>query len=393
MFNKSEKSKPKLLMLAHCLPNAIGDNQAVRAWQMLKIACKTHRVFLVCIDNSSIHISRWRTLSQMTEKLVVEKTNAFDDIFSKTLRFLNAPAAERKRLAETARQLVESLNVKKPFESLLCTHPALLSKQLKTGADTIICDLAKPKSIEHLLKSHTASMLTQWWHKIQSKLYLAAETLATTYSDIITLEDDDHWQKSNEYDCHTVVIPQRIDANEFNNTQLPMTNKSVRKLLLHADFNNRQTRREIAWFKRNVWPQIKLRVKNAQLITTNPRSTPDTADAIDNATIIVNPSTTPQAAHLPILQAMASGKPVVAAAAGAEGLNLQTGLHLQLAWSVNDWTNLCIDLLTSDTMRQQLAEQGSKLVKQNHCIESQESNLLKIPDIVVKPIQTLANAA
>ena len=218
-------------MIAHCLPNAIGDSQNVRAWQMLKIACKTHRVSLLCIDNSSIHISLWRTIKQMTEKLVVEKTNFSANIFSIAMKIVNAPSAERNRLAATLKQLIESLNNEQPFDTLLCTHPALLSDQAKKLAGNIICDLANPKSIEHMFKSHTASALTQWWHKKQSKHHLEEETLVATYSDIITLADDDHWQKINEHDCHTLVIPQHIESQESQESSfLPPPNIVVKPI-------------------------------------------------------------------------------------------------------------------------------------------------------------------
>lgn len=80
------------------------------------------------------------------------------------------------------------------------------------------------------------------------------------------------------------------------------------------------------------------------------------------AAVFVVPLRIGGGSRIKILEALAAGKAVVSTSIGAEGLNVIPGKHLLIADSPSEFARCVDELLASKTLRQQLGEEGRRLV-------------------------------
>ena len=92
----------------------------------------------------------------------------------------------------------------------------------------------------------------------------------------------------------------------------------------------------------------------------------DIKGLIASSTVALAPLWSGGGTRLKILEAMAIGTPVVATSKGAEGLDAQTGEHLFVTDEPGEFAETIIKLLTDQNLRQRLAANASRLVREKY---------------------------
>jgi polysaccharide biosynthesis protein PslH len=134
-----------------------------------------------------------------------------------------------------------------------------------------------------------------------------------------------------------------------------------------------------------VWPLLKKRVENVHLwiVGNAPTSQviahekndptikvtggiPDIRDAFKGADVLVAPVFSGKGTRYKVLEAMASGTPVVATTIAVEGLGVEDGRHVLLANSAADMADQTAKLLKNETLRQNLARRAKEFVTENY---------------------------
>jgi glycosyltransferase involved in cell wall biosynthesis len=82
--------------------------------------------------------------------------------------------------------------------------------------------------------------------------------------------------------------------------------------------------------------------------------------------LVVVPLRVGSGSRIKILEAFANRIPVVATRVAAEGLSIQSGIHLEIAESDSEIAQTCITLLADKQRGRQLAEEGYKLYLRRH---------------------------
>jgi sugar transferase (PEP-CTERM/EpsH1 system associated) len=88
----------------------------------------------------------------------------------------------------------------------------------------------------------------------------------------------------------------------------------------------------------------------------------DVRPHLARAAVVVVPLRIGGGSRIKILEALAMGKPVVSSSVGAEGLDLQDGVHLAIADSAFDFASRTVEMLASPGESRRLGENGRKLV-------------------------------
>lgn len=146
-----------------------------------------------------------------------------------------------------------------------------------------------------------------------------------------------------------------------------------------------------------IWPLIKQKVTNAQLLIVgnaptnkvitygqnDPQITvagrvEDIRDAFQSAHVLLAPVFSGKGTRYKILEAMASGTPVVASKIAVEGLNIKDGQEVLTSNDAQTLANLTVQVLNDKNLWQTLSVNGKKFVSQHYDWELISKELDKI---------------
>jgi glycosyltransferase involved in cell wall biosynthesis len=137
------------------------------------------------------------------------------------------------------------------------------------------------------------------------------------------------------------------------------------------------------WLLRDIWPRVLARAPHARLRIVGPDPpgdlvglageravltgrVPDVAPHFAEATAVLVPIRSGGGTRLKVLDGLAAGRPMVATAAGAEGIAVRDGEHLLLADGAEPFARAALRLLDDAALRARLAAAGRTLVEREY---------------------------
>lgn len=134
-----------------------------------------------------------------------------------------------------------------------------------------------------------------------------------------------------------------------------------------------------------VWPLLKEKIAEAELKIVGNAPTeavyeyekkdpsikvigriPDIRDAFATSDILMAPVFSGKGTRYKVLEAMASGTPVVATTTAVEGLEVTSGVHVMTSNSAKGMAKLAVELLNDTKKRKDMAKNGKKFVKEHY---------------------------
>jgi len=189
------------------------------------------------------------------------------------------------------------------------------------------------------------------------------------------------------------IVPNGMDANWFRNYQFKR--KHPPTVLYVGNFKWLQNVEAVEHLYSFVWPEIKKLVPNAKLLIVGRgmdsriyslrdenieinEGIDDIRQAYQNADLLVTPIKGPGGTRLKILEAMASGLPVVSTSVGVEGLSVKNGREVFIE---NDFSEMGITsgkLLKNPKTAHTVAINGQEFVSKNFSWQAISGQLEKI---------------
>jgi glycosyltransferase involved in cell wall biosynthesis len=136
---------------------------------------------------------------------------------------------------------------------------------------------------------------------------------------------------------------------------------------------------------KKVWPLIKIKVPQANLLIVGNAPTAkvlaygdkdpqiivagrveDIRDAFQSAHVLLAPVFSGKGTRYKILEAMASGTPVVASKIAVEGLNIKNGQHVLISNDAQNLADLTVKVLNDKALWQKLSKNGKEFVAKNY---------------------------
>jgi glycosyltransferase involved in cell wall biosynthesis len=181
--------------------------------------------------------------------------------------------------------------------------------------------------------------------------------------------------------CSTLpvaIIPNGVDVSFYHPSAVPVDPKSF---VYVGNYSYPPNADAIRYFCREIFPPIRQRVPDAQLIAVGlepPQEilnlegvqatgfVPDIRPYMAQAGSVIVPLRVGGGTRLKILDAMAMGKPIVSTTVGAEGIEATHGEHILLADHPQEFADCVVRLIEQPELRAQLGKNGRKLAEQKY---------------------------
>ncbi len=178
------------------------------------------------------------------------------------------------------------------------------------------------------------------------------------------------------------VIPNGVDVGYFEGKRVDK--KDPPRILYHGDYKWMQNVEAVNILIQEVWPVVKNQIKGVKLWVSG-RNVPekiiefskkdkdieiseslkDNRDAYKAASVLVTPIMSPGGTRLKVLEAMASGLPVVSTPVGVAGLKVIPGIQALVSKDVNEIAKMTIKILRNKLLAKKIADEGKSFVAAN----------------------------
>lgn len=178
------------------------------------------------------------------------------------------------------------------------------------------------------------------------------------------------------------VIPNFINLADYSDIDVTPEQNS---LIFTGPFRYFANHDAMVWFIQGIYPQIQRQFPDVHLTITGdhadlplPQATnvtltgfvEDVRPMVASSWVSLVPVRVGSGTRLKILEAMATGVPVVSTSKGAEGLEVNDGEHLLIADTAEDFAKNVVRLLKENELRQEIITRARNLVKMKYDMEA-----------------------
>jgi sugar transferase (PEP-CTERM/EpsH1 system associated) len=378
-----------LLFLALELPCPPNDGGRIRTFNILKQATRRHAVTLVAFERAGDEAEDLSKLNALCRQVVLlprpvtaprssaAKVRDLPRRYPPCLREYVSPQARATLARVLAQDQFDVAHVDQIFLSqyadTLAPLPAVLTHH----------------NVEALVQKRGLSVRTdrfsyRWWAAwLDQRRWQRFEVDASRRFSALAVvsEHEAAYFRQRLPKVPVCVVPNGVDAEYFRPVSKPAARPS---LLFTGRMDYAPNVDAVCWFCREVLPRIHAEQPEATftIVGRDPTAevrelaeiagvsvtgtVPDVRPYFAQSAVYVVPLRWGGGTRLKILEAMATGLPVVSTMLGCEGLDLSPGLDLAVADGVEPFSAAVLQLLQSPTARAQLGQHARHSVEQRY---------------------------
>lgn len=186
-----------------------------------------------------------------------------------------------------------------------------------------------------------------------------------------------------------IVVPNGVNLTDFP-YKAKVIKTNTKTILFMGDFKWIQNRDSAAWILKEIWPKIESRIKSEKskinlklwivgkhipqslrqfastTVVFDEDAPSKTADIYKNTDILLSPIKVGGGTSYKILEAMASGVPVVTSPLGIEGLHAQSKKHALIGKTSDELVGATITLLKDVKLYESIRKNGRELIEKHY---------------------------
>ncbi|OGK31281.1 hypothetical protein A3F29_00255 [Candidatus Roizmanbacteria bacterium RIFCSPHIGHO2_12_FULL_33_9] len=379
----------KILMVSSYLPYPLYSGGHIRLYNILKKLSEKHDVTLICEKRPHQTEENIKKVEKICKKLItVPRKKQW------TLSNILLSGASPNSFLVTGhtlapmRENIEDLLTKEKFDLIHAETFYIAQNIPRNSVSLVIAE----HNIEYLVYGRFAQ---------KAPFYLKP----FLYADIFKLKKNEErvWEKADfviavsrgdktiidKFNEKVYIVPNGVDLTKFKiqSSELRINNKKERIILFMGDFKWVQNRDALKFILEKIWPPLNLKFKISNLklklwvvgknIPDNFKDTrsdlvfdenapDDTSLIFQKSDILLAPIRVGGGTSYKILEAMASGVPVITTSLGAEGLGAENNKELLIAENKDDFIAGIQELISNESFYKKISENGRKLIENKY---------------------------
>jgi glycosyltransferase involved in cell wall biosynthesis len=397
----------KILVLTPRLPHQnILSGHAIVRQRILRLAERGHRIGLLCFSRPSDPLEADESLRAALAEVETRPDPALlTDRKSRIGLYLRGVPPYNRPMETGMQRLLGDMVQRMGYDVILAEFTEmgryLLRNPYLPAARSVVsvhqcATVASQKRIDVLgmrPRGLWERVRRSWLRRAEFRVYRNADR-------VLTLTPQDKYQLLNiDPTLRIRVVPSGVDTDRFQ----PVENVFRTGLLFTGYYTDEPNRDAVRWFHAEVWPRLAARFPNLVFHVVGPHPSPDlleiqrrdprivVTDRVPDvreyllrAAVFVCPARMGGGMRGKMLEAMASGVPVVSTTLGMEGIPVQPGESCLLADDAAVMARQIELLLLDPALRSRLARNAHALIVQRlswtHSIEQLEAVLAGLRD-------------
>lgn len=369
----------KILFLTPVLPWPLVSGGQIRAYHLLQALHQRHSVTLISYIRSDIEQQYLSELKKICSQVRLIKRQYKPWTLRALLKTLFSTKPLVMNLYDTNEPMIDN---PKSYDAIYCECFYLMDKIPKSqtpiflseqnieyvGYQRFLDALSFGKKIILWLPMKIDILKMEFW---ETRMWKKAHKVAVmSEADKLTIEKETG--KSN-----VVIIPNGVDTTSFKaSTKI----NAAKTALFVGNFSWFQNLQAVEWLIKEIFPEIRKKIIDSKLLIVG-RQAPswiksyrrqgvilaenvvDIRDIYEQSTILLAPLKSGGGTKYKILEAMASGIPVVTTPIGAEGLD---GDRMVVKDNTKDLAKAAIDIINNPNKYSEMVKRARELVEENY---------------------------
>lgn len=375
-----------ILMLTPYLPYPLHSGGQIRTYNLLKKLSQLHTITLVCLikdEPEKMHITE---LENFCENIYVFKRSKHPFTLRNIFRtaFSSYPFLVMRNHVTEVKPFLEKILRQKKYDLIHAETFYMMPHLPKTTVPTLLVE----QTIESLGYENYAQK-ANWLLRPLLNIDVAKIKYWETYfwnksSHLVVMSEEDKNFIAERLgsNANIDVVENGIDTEWFE--EKPRNESQQPTVLSVGTFKWLPNREAVHFLVTKIWPHITEKLSNAKLWIVGSAPTddifafqkrdkqikvtgdiPDIRDAFTNSHVLLAPVFSGKGTRYKVLEALASGTPVVATPTAVEGLGVEHDKHVLISDDEIELANLTVELLNSPAKRARLAKEGKKFVQKH----------------------------
>lgn len=373
-------------MLTPYLPYPLFSGGQTRSFNLIKNLAKNHEITLFSFIRNDEEKRYIKYLAPLCKKISVFKRRpAWSFINIMLSGFTLYPFLVVIYLSRTLRSSLKKELETGKYDLIHAETFYVMPNIPKTTIPTLLVE----QTIEYQVYQHFVDEFPLFflkpllWLDVQKVKYWESYYWRRASKVVAVSEDDKEKMRKLVSNLDVDVVPNGVDTVSFSTTGTKKgINTESPTVLYVGNFKWLQNREAVEILVKDIWPKIKKELPKSKLWVvgrgieslkklategiTFDETVTDIKTAYQKADFVLAPIRGPGGTRLKVLEAMASGCPVITTPVGIQGIEARDGEEVLIGDSQDEFVSLTLKLLQSQQLREKLIKKARKFVAENY---------------------------
>lgn len=372
-------------MLTPYLPYPLLSGGQIRSYNLLKNLAKKHEITLICLIKNDSEKQYTKNIAPFCHKVIVcrrpEKPWTVSNIWKTAVG--KYPFLVVRNFSEAAHAAVITALKQETFDLIHAETFYVMPHLPKTHIPILLVEQTIEYQVyQHFVETMKVPLVRGLFSLDVAKIRYWEEFYWRQATRVVAMsEADREIMRQNLPNLEVSIVPNGVDTAFFIFKKKAVTKNPT--ILFVGNFKWLQNKEAVTILMRQIWPRIIREINNAHLRIVGRYPTPeilayasenvaivDTVDdirqAYQTADVLLAPIYGPGGTRYKILEAMASGVPVVTTPQGIEGLGIFDSQEALIRTETESLAKATVELIKKPQLYQRLATAANEFVRHNY---------------------------